>query len=155
MSSVMSAYALCVVALFLKMLAISCYQGYYRLRFTAFINPEDAAVFKRSVHAAERPEVVRAMQAWRNDLENIPMFIALGGLAIALDAPAGMTLWLSGLFTAARFLHTATYLASLQPWRTVSYLVGIFCLIGLATMVTVEVIEAASLAALQITPPAQ
>lgn len=79
MSIVLSTYALCVVALFLKMLAISCYQGYFRLRFTAFINPEDAAVFNRSAQAAERPEVSRAMRAWRNDLENIPMFIALGG----------------------------------------------------------------------------
>ncbi len=140
MSIVLSTYALCVVALFLKMLAISCYQGYFRLRFTAFINPEDAAVFNRTAQAAERPEVSRAMRAWRNDLENIPMFIALGGLAIALDAPGVMTLWLCGVFTAARYVHTATYLASLQPWRTVSYTLGVLCLMGLAAVVTVQVV---------------
>ncbi|UZE21369.1 MAPEG family protein [Pseudomonas sp. B21-056] len=140
MSTVMSAYALCVVALFLKMLLISCYQGYVRLRFNAFTNQEDAAFFKRSAHAEERPEVIRAMGAWRNDLENIPMFIAMGGLAIALDVPGVLTFWLSVLFTIARFLHTVTYLASWQPWRTVSYGIGILCLIGLAGMVTVKVL---------------
>lgn len=141
MSIVLSVYALCVVALFLKMLATSCYQGYFRLRFMAFINPEDAAVFKRSARAAERPEVCRAMQAWRNDLENIPMFIALAGLAIVLEAPELPTLWLCSVFTAVRYVHTVTYLAGLQPWRTISYAVGIACLLALAAIITVQVCE--------------
>lgn len=141
MSIVLSVYALCVVALFLKMLAISCYQGYFRLRFIAFINPEDAAVFKRPVQAVERPQVCRAMQAWRNDLENIPMFIALAGLAIVLEAPELPTLWLCSVFTAVRYVHTVTYLAGLQPWRTISYAVGIACLLALAAIITVQVCE--------------
>ncbi|OCT32705.1 MAPEG family protein [Pseudomonas putida] len=139
MSSALSVYASCVVLLFLKMLAISCYQGYYRLRWHAFVNSEDAAVFQRSPQRAERPEVVRAMQAWRNDLENIPLFIALGGLALALGAPASTTAWLSGVFTGARVLHTLMYLTGLQPWRTLSYGVGVMCLMGLAGTVLLEV----------------
>lgn len=51
-----------------------------------------------------------------------------------------MTLWLCGVFTAARYVHTATYLASLQPWRTVSYTLGVLCLMGLAAVVTVQVV---------------
>ncbi|MDF0731549.1 MAPEG family protein [Pseudomonas entomophila] len=135
MSSALSVYACCVVVLFGKMLAISCYQGYYRLRFLTFMNPEDAAVFKRPAHPTERPEVARAEQAWRNDLENIPMFVALAGLAVALEAPAGVTLCLSVVFTAARLVHTLTYLARLQPWRTLSYAVGVLCVLGLAGVV--------------------
>ena len=60
MSSALQAYALCVVVLFLKMFLVSCYQGYHRLRFVAFTNPEDAAVFGRVAQAAERPQVIRA-----------------------------------------------------------------------------------------------
>ncbi len=139
MNNVLSVYALCVVVLLFKMLAISCYQGYFRLRFVTFTNPEDAAVFKQSAHAEERQEVARGAQAWRNDLENIPLFIALGGLAIALNASALGVSWMSSLFTAARVLHTLFYLAGVQPWRTVSYAVGVVNLIGLAGLIIAEV----------------
>ncbi|MBI6954616.1 MAPEG family protein [Pseudomonas sp. B21-023] len=145
MNVALSVYACCVVVLFIKMLAISCYQGYFRLRFLAFTNSEDAAVFRRSASPSELPQVTRAAQAWRNDLENIPMFIALAGLAVALDAPAASTAWLSGMFTVARVLHTVTYLARLQPWRTLSYGVGVLCLIGLATLLVIPVYSAVAL----------
>lgn len=138
MSIALLVYACCVVVLFIKMLAISCYQGYFRLRYLAFTNSEDAAVFRRSACPAELPQVTCAAQAWRNDLENIPIFIALAGLAIALEAPAASTAWLSGVFTVARVLHTVTYLARLQPWRTLSYGVGVLCLIGLATVLVIR-----------------
>lgn len=72
-------FALCVVALFLKMFLVSCYQGYHRLRVVAFTNPEDAAVFKRAPLPAERPQVIRAARVWANDLENIPAFLPLAG----------------------------------------------------------------------------
>jgi len=134
MNVALSVYACCVVVLFIKMLAISCYQGYFRLRYLAFTNSEDAALFRRSACPAELPQVTHAAQAWRNDLENIPLFFALSGLAVALETPSTPNAWLMGLFTVARILHTATYLASIQPWRTVSYALGVFCLIGLATL---------------------
>ncbi|QXI36876.1 MAPEG family protein [Pseudomonas xantholysinigenes] len=139
MSAVLAVYASLVVVLCLKMLAISCYQGYYRLRHLAFMNPEDAAVFKRPAQQQERPEVLRVMQAWRNDLENIPLFMTLGGLAVALEAPAALMAGVGGMFTLARVLHTVTYLAQLQPWRTLSYGVGVLCLLGLAGWIIVQV----------------
>lgn len=140
MSSALTVYALCVVVLFLKMFALSCYQGYFRLRYTAFTNPEDAAVFNRIAQQAEHPEVTRAARAWANDLENIPAFFALGGLAITLDTPAALTVGLSLLFTLARGLHTLAYLKGVQPWRTVLYGVGVLCLLGLCVCVTVRVV---------------
>lgn len=142
MSAAMAVYACCVVVLFFKMLAISCYQGYFRLRYLAFANPEDAAVFKRPALSVERPEVIRGQQAWRNDLESIPLFIALGGLALALEVAAGVTTWLSLVFTAARVLHTLAYLTGRQPWRTLSYAVGTLCLIGLAGSIAQRVASA-------------
>ncbi len=52
----MEVYALCVLVLFIKMLAISCYQGYFRLRHLAFINSEDAGFFKRAANSQELPQ---------------------------------------------------------------------------------------------------
>ncbi|WEK28076.1 MAG: MAPEG family protein [Candidatus Pseudomonas phytovorans] len=139
MSSALQVYALCVVVLFLKMLLISCYQGCYRLRLLAFTNPEDAAVFNRAAQAVERPQVLRAAKAWTNDLENIPAFFALGGLAIALEAAVQPTQLLSVAFTLARVLHTLAYLRCMQPWRTVFYGIGVICLLGFCALVTARI----------------
>jgi len=139
MSSALQAYALCVVVLFLKMFLVSCYQGYHRLRFVAFTNPEDAAVFRRIALAAERPQVIRAAKVWANDLENIPMFFALGGLAVALEAATLPVLWLSVVFTVARVLHTLAYLRGLQPWRTLFYGIGVICLLGFCSLITARI----------------
>ena len=138
MSPAFQVYALCVVVLFLKMFLVSCYQGYHRLRFVAFTNPEDAAVFRCAAQAAERPPVQRAAKVWANDLENIPAFFALGGLAIALETAAQPTLWLSIAFTLARVLHTVTYLLGVQPWRTVLYGVAVICLLGFCALITAK-----------------
>jgi uncharacterized MAPEG superfamily protein len=128
-----------VVVLFLKMFLVSCYQGYHRLRFVAFTNPEDAAVFRRIAQAAERPQVIRAAKVWANDLENIPMFFALGGLAVALEAATLPVLWLSVVFTVARVLHTLAYLRGLQPWRTLFYGIGVICLLGFCSLITARI----------------
>lgn len=71
------------------------------MRFVAFTNPEDAAVFKRPAQVAERPEVARGAVVWANDLENIPVFFALCGLAIALGTAEGPNAGLSIVFTLA------------------------------------------------------
>ncbi|PTV62983.1 MAPEG family protein [Pseudomonas putida] len=139
MSSALQVYALCVVVLFLKMFLVSCYQGYHRLRFVAFTNPEDAAVFRRIAQAAERPQVIRAAKVWANDLENIPLFFALGGLAVALEAATLPVLWLSVVFTVARVLHTLAYLRGLQPWRTLFYGIGVICLLGFCSLITARI----------------
>lgn len=141
MSNALAVYALCVVVLFFKMFVVSCYQGFYRLRFVAFTNPEDAAVFKRTAQVAERPEVARAARVWANDLENIPAFFALCGLAIALGTAEGPNAGLSIVFTLARVLHTWAYLAELQPWRTVFYGIGVVCLLGFCVIITARVMN--------------
>ena len=128
----MEVYALCVLVLFLKMLAISCYQGFFRLRHRAFTNPEDAGFFHRDVNSRELPQVSQAARAWANDLENIPLFFVLGGLCIAVEATGVATTWLFCTFTVARVMHTVMYLRGRQPWRTIAYGVGLICLLGLA-----------------------
>ena len=121
-------YALCAVVLFFKMFALSSYQGFYRLTRRTFVNPEDAGVFKKSAAEEELPQVRRAAKAWLNDLENIPIFLGLGTAYIFVDASSEVATIIFPLFTIARILHTLTYLLGLQPWRTIVFVVGMFCL---------------------------
>jgi uncharacterized MAPEG superfamily protein len=131
MNDLLPVYAVCVLVLCLKMFAISCYQGYFRMRARAFTNREDAAFFNRRAQPMELPQVARAARAWANDLENIPLFFVLGGLCVAQQSHSAATLWLLVAFTLARVLHTVTYLMGWQPWRTLAYGVGVVCLFGL------------------------
>lgn len=135
MSDLLPVYAVCTLVLCLKMFAISCYQGYFRLRGLAFTNREDAAFFNRAPNAEESPQVVRATKAWANDLENIPLFFVLGGMCVASGSCSVATAWLFGGFTLARVLHTVTYLMAWQPWRTLAYGLGVACLFGLGAQV--------------------
>ncbi|MCY1161891.1 MAPEG family protein [compost metagenome] len=128
MDNLLYVYALCSILLFIKMFAISCYQGFYRIKNKAFKNIEDARFVKVVAHSQELPQVIRANQAWLNDLENIPVFWVLGGLCIILNTSYELTMWLFYIFTIARVVHTITYLGGIQPWRTVSYTIGVICL---------------------------
>ncbi|MGY1882896.1 MAPEG family protein [Pseudomonas reactans] len=134
MSDLLHVYVLCVLVLCLKMFAISAYQGVFRLRLKAFTNPEDARFFDRATHGEELPQVTRAAKAWRNDLENIPLFFVLGGLCVALETSNVATRGMFCAFVIARVLHTLAYLARWQPWRTVAYGGGVACLFGLGGM---------------------
>ncbi|MFL1544671.1 MAPEG family protein [Pseudomonas sp. O39] len=140
MNDLLSVYAICVLVLCLKMFAISCYQGFFRIRGLAFTNVEDAALFNRAARSEELAPVSRAKQAWANDLENIPLFFAVGGLCVALGSAEVVTGWLFGCFTLARVAHTVTYLTGLQPWRTLTYAVGVVCLFGLGSQVVARLI---------------
>lgn len=133
MNDLMPAYVACVLVLCLKMFAISCYQGFFRIRSRAFVNQEDAAFFNRATRSEELPQVVRATKAWANDLENIPLFFVLGGLCVVLEGSSGVIAWLFCGFTLARVAHTVAYLMGWQPWRTAAYAVGTLCLSGLGT----------------------
>ncbi|WP_020192199.1 MAPEG family protein [Pseudomonas putida] len=65
--------------------------------------------------------------------------LALGGLAVALEAATLSVLWLSVVFTVARVLHTLAYLRGLQPWRTLFYGIGVICLLGFCLLITARI----------------
>jgi uncharacterized MAPEG superfamily protein len=124
-------WLLCTIVLALKMWANALVQAYARFRYRQFVNPEDASLVgqlmgkPRPPATQEHPLVQRAERCWRNDLENIPMFllVALGyGL---LGGSAGWGAVYLGTFAIARTAHTLFYLVGLQPWRFLAYLVGV------------------------------
>lgn len=130
-------YALASVLLLFKMLAISVYQGYHRIGKRTFKTPEDAAMVGREPAKEELPEVQRAAKAWLNDLENIPIFLALGVAYIWVGASPGWAAGLFLVFTGARCMHTFCFLRGIQPWRTVAFAVGIACMFIMSIQILV------------------
>ena len=121
-------FALCSVLLFAKMFAISLVQGWHRIGRRRFVNPEDAGFVGAAPATEELEAVSRAARAWRNDLENITPFFALGIVYVMTGASPAAAMPLFLTFTIARTVHTVCYLAQWQPWRTIAYAAGIVCL---------------------------
>lgn len=129
-------YALTTVILFFKMFAISIVQGVGRLNSRTFVTAEDARFFTHAPPAPdEAPIVKRAALAWRNDLENIPIFLFLGLIYVTLGCwPGGVYIYFT-IFVIARILHTIAYLNGMQPWRTIFFTVGMFVCVALSIQI--------------------
>ena len=117
-------YALTAIVLTLKMAAIGIVQGRARTGAKKFANPEDAKMFGAELVAQEIPAVQRAANAWRNDLENIPIFLILALVYVMAGLSAGMFVIYCAVFVVARILHTICYINAVQPWRTITFSVG-------------------------------
>ncbi|MFT4569442.1 MAG: putative MAPEG superfamily protein [Hyphomicrobiaceae bacterium] len=116
-----SLYAICSLVLALKMLALGAGTGVVRIVRGNYISPEDYSTFGTTPAAAPDPLIERLRRAHQNDLENIIPFFVIGAL-YALSGPSYNTAWwLFTTFTAFRVLHTITYAAGLQPWRTIVF----------------------------------
>jgi len=134
-------YALTTVILFFKMFANSAVQALARTSARSFPNPEDAKFFRTPGPAPdELPIVKRAAAAWRNDLENIPIFLFLAMIYVTLGCwPAGAFVYFS-IFVVARILHTVSYLRGLQPARTIFYSLGVFVCFALSIQILLTVL---------------
>jgi len=136
-------YALCAAILGLKMLFSAIYTGVQRQRNQGYINAEDARAFGRSGARAgteESPAVAHALRIQRNDLENIPLFFAIGlAYVLAGASPIGAVVccW---AFTLARIAHTAAYTWNLQPWRAIFYGIGTLAILAMIVQIIVAVV---------------
>jgi uncharacterized MAPEG superfamily protein len=135
-------YAVSTAVLFFKMQGIGFYQGFVRTKSKSFSNPEDAKAFKGELSTQEHPDVERANKAYRNDLENIPMFLLMSLGYIMLTCPEKAGVICIMLFTFARIMHTVTYLKGMQPWRTIAYAIGLFCSAFIALNILYKVLVA-------------
>lgn len=118
------AFAIALFALFLKTTLTSVIQVLSRLRAGAFLLPEDAALMQRKPVAAEASFVQRCANVWRNDVENLPLFLMLALSYTLLGASLESARLLFGIYVALRYMHTLVYLRGLQPWRALLYLAG-------------------------------
>lgn len=119
------AFAFALAALFAKTTLTSVLQVVSRLRAGVFPIPEDARLMGKPPAQAEADFVRRCANVWRNDTENLPLFMALGLTYALLGAPAGAAQLLFGAYVMLRYAHTLVFLRGLQPWRAVLYLSGL------------------------------
>jgi len=105
------------------------------------VNPED--IKPGPANRNPRPEqlqpledVDRSRRIHRNDLENIPAFLAIGLLFVAVLPPLAAAQWLMYGFVVARVLHTIAYsTAQRHEVRAVFYSVGSLIVIAMAIWV--------------------
>jgi glutathione S-transferase len=134
-------YALTTVILVFKMWANSIVQAIWRLNTKTFVTAEDARFFTHAPPAPdEAPIVKRAAMAWRNDLENIPIFLFLGLIYVTLGcSPEGAYIYFT-IFIVARILHTVAYLNGVQPWRTIFFTFGMIVCVALSIQILMTVL---------------
>jgi glutathione S-transferase len=130
-------YALAVSAVVINLIFLANYTGLVRFRAKLVVNAEDAPGMRSKVGDAEHETVLRVHRAHRNALENAVPFFAIGLLYALSDAsPRGAWIYF-GTFVAARWIHSITYLARLQPWRTVAFGVGVLATVGMLVHVVI------------------
>ena len=133
------AYAVCAALLCLNLFGLWLYSGLTRNGTRTLMNAEDSALLKgRSVVERDPPDVARVLRAHANAMANVLPFLILGFLYVLLGAGRSGALAYFGIFTVARYVHSVAYVAALQPWRTVSYIVGLLASIGLIVQVTMR-----------------
>ncbi|CAH1246213.1 MGST1 [Branchiostoma lanceolatum] len=132
---VFAAYAAYSSLVLLKMFVLAGYTTYTRFRVGVFANPEDVKGNKGAVARLDNPDVERVRRLHRNDLENIPAFLAVGLLYVLTGPSPGVALWHFRIFTAARCFHTVSYLAAVQPLRTLCYTAGLLATISMTLQV--------------------
>ncbi|HJV76070.1 MAG TPA: MAPEG family protein [Noviherbaspirillum sp.] len=120
----MPAFSLALIALFLKTTMTSVLQVAARFRARSFSAPEDAKWAGVRLAPVEGGLVQRCSNVWRNDTENLPLFLALALSYVLLGASQEAASRLFALYVALRYLHTVVYLRGLQPWRALFYLGG-------------------------------
>lgn len=127
------AYTLTVVVNSINILFLWNYSGGARGKSKTTRNPEDARTVQQGAAVVESdPEAVaRVLRAHRNTFDNTIPFLLLGALFVA-QRPDVLELQIFfGVFTAARLFYSVAYLGGLQPWRTLSYLIGVLATLGL------------------------
>jgi uncharacterized MAPEG superfamily protein len=129
-------YAICSAILAVKMLLGGNYTTLMRIRNAGYVNAEDAKQFGApGADALEHPAVAHALRIQRNDLENIPLFFAIGLIYVLSGASAFGAAVYCWTFTIARVVHTVVYTFHLQPWRAICYFVGYACILGMAVQI--------------------
>lgn len=137
-----TAFVCALIALFAKTTATSILQVVSRLRARTFLLPEDAALLRVPTSGEEAPIVRRCAAVWRNDVENLPLFLALALCWVLAGAPAGDAAPLFAAYVGLRYLHTGAFLAGLQPWRALLYLGSLAVLWTIAARLAMGVLGA-------------
>ncbi len=126
------------VALWFKGLWLSLVQVRARWRARAFQRPEDARML--GLPPGEEPAIVaRAAAAWRNELENSPLFLITAVIAALAGVRPGALAGVGAVFVLARALHGHAQVGARQPLRTIAWLAGVAAHAALVALVVAAV----------------
>ena len=126
------AYALTSAILGAQLILLALWTGTVRARKKQYAIPEDAVLNKVTRAEGDHPDTLRAARAHMNALENAVPFFVIGGLYVATGASKGGAQIYCYTFLAMRLLHTVFYLAGKQPFRSITFGVGAFAVLGMA-----------------------
>jgi glutathione S-transferase len=123
----------------LKTLGMSMLTGHMRHKKKAFANEEDASMLKVDVRLND-PDVERVRRAHLNDLENIPMFFAVGALYLTTEPSEELAINLFRAYAAGRVLHTLVYAVKPlpQPSRAIAFSIPFFITVYMGVKVVVH-----------------
>ncbi|XP_073250932.1 microsomal glutathione S-transferase 1-like [Porites lutea] len=130
--------------LLLKMLSMSLITAFYRIKNKALPSPEDYGEKKRDEPVPINDDVERVRRAHLNDLENIPTFLIIALLFMLAGLCPTRGIWCLRIFTAARIVHTLSYLSAFSMPRGAGFLIGVVCTIVLGVSVLLSAAHAGS-----------
>jgi glutathione S-transferase len=139
---VFAAYAIAAALMILKIMV----QGWVTVALmtkteAGLVSPEDLrqTPFNRNPRPEQldlHPDVERSRRIHRNDLENIPAFLACGLLFVTVEPPYWLATMLFALFVLARLAHTFAYTtAQNHEVRATFYSIGSIIVILMAVWV--------------------
>lgn len=128
-------YATATTIIALHGVLLALWTGTVRAIHKAFLNPEDVQLNKGRLVDEDVAQVARVKRAHQNTLENAVPFIAIGFFyALTEPDPTWARVLMLG-FVGTRIVHTLVYLRGVQPWRTLSFAVGVLCIGVMAVQV--------------------
>lgn len=128
-----AAYTVASCVLILNQIILWMMSAGVRGKSKVAMNPEDLlSVSKGSTLVdSEPPEVARVMRVHANGQANILQFLFLGALFVQVGGSATEAQILFGVFTVARVLYSIVYMAGKQPWRTITFIIGVLTTVAL------------------------
>jgi len=131
---VFKSYAFYGTIVLVKMMMMSLLTSARRFQHGIFANTEDAKWRpdgKKKV-SLDNENVERVRRNHLNDLENIPAFLLLGLLYVAINPSLNVALWHFRVFAASRILHTIIYQVGVQPYRAFIFTIGVATCMSMA-----------------------
>ena len=127
------AYSLACCVLILNQIILWMMSAGVRGKSKVAMNPEDLLTVSKgsTLVDSEPPEVARVMRVHANGQANILQFLFLGALFVQVGGSATEAQVLFGLFTVARVLYSIVYMAGKQPWRTITFIIGVLTTLAL------------------------
>lgn len=128
-----AAYTVASCVLILNQIILWMMSAGVRGKSKVAMNPEDLLTVSKgsTLVDSEPPEVARVMRVHANGQANILQFLFLGALFVQVGGSATEAQVLFGLFTVARVLYSIVYMAGKQPWRTITFIIGVLTTLAL------------------------